>query len=234
MRNKGFLSMKVRQIPDHDCQLPSEDGSANYRIYQGCFVTFRRKLWTWVTVSPSDPNSKKFLKSATQIHAEELRHLIRFPNTIHPFSVGRFTWEMIMLPVWLLLYIIIPIVVSTPYDEDETDEVLFIKMALDTVCWIDIVIWFFTGYYDEERQLVVLNLRKIAKRYVLSYFVFDIVSSLPIKYSIHNLGEDERYHFFVAISLIKAVRLPTVVRYMHTFSEVRFVVTDNPFLNSNF
>jgi hypothetical protein len=54
---------------------------------------------------------------------------------------------------------------------------------LDTVvtCFFiaDVFLNFCVGYYDEATQGVVLDLRKVAKRYVLGWFCLDVLAAIP-------------------------------------------------------
>ncbi|KAH9331651.1 hypothetical protein KI387_003759, partial [Taxus chinensis] len=58
--------------------------------------------------------------------------------------------------------------------------------ALLTLLWIyffaiDIVVTFFVAYIDEKSQLIVDNHKHIALRYISTWFIFDISSTIPFE-----------------------------------------------------
>ncbi|KAH0816274.1 hypothetical protein GEV33_006519 [Tenebrio molitor] len=202
---KSAAQLSVRKIHNHTCHLPLEDDEVNNRIYTGVLVSFRRSLWKFVTVSGANPDSKRVLKSTAQIYIEELRHFDNYSFIVHPFSQARFYWEMFMIPIFLLIFVVIPIDIALP---QTSHGIMSFKLFLDVVSHVDIILYFFTGYFDERKQLIVMRFRKVVKHYLFTYFIFDLASSQPM-----NLYLDRHegiYQPWKVISLLKMVRLPTL------------------------
>jgi hypothetical protein len=213
---KSAAQLSVRKIHNHTCHLPLEDDEVNNRIYTGVLVSFRRRLWKFVTVSGANPDSKRVLKSTAQIYIEELRHFDNYSFIVHPFSQARFYWEMFMIPIFLLIFVVIPIDIALP---QTSHGIMSFKLFLDVVSHVDIILYFFTGYFDERKQLIVMRFRKVVKHYLFTYFIFDLASSQPM-----NLYLDRHegiYQPWKVISLLKMVRLPTLCNYLTKLSEVR-------------
>lgn len=52
-------------------------------------------------------------------------------------------------------------------------------MTIDSLFCLDVILNFFTAFEDENGELVVSK-EKIAKYYLKSWFLVDLVSSIPI------------------------------------------------------
>lgn len=61
------------------------------------------------------------------------------------------TAALLVTPVFLAFYF------------DEYEKWYIFNHAIDAVFISDIVIWFFTGYYDSNTQLIVLDPRVVAR-----------------------------------------------------------------------
>lgn len=128
-----------------------------------------------------------------------------------------------MLITLSCLYVLIPL--DSLNKESTPDEVTYIKVFLYGVCWLDMALFFCTGYYSAEEHKVVMNPKQVMKRYLLTYFIFDFVSSQPINlYLKFSKTENELLYNLKAIPLIKIVRLPTYFKYMNKLYQVLFLV----------
>jgi hypothetical protein len=207
----------VRHIKNHPCLLHSPDELEICNgISSGPLVLLRRKLWKWRTISPDIPESKNVLKSTAEMYTEEQYHFDHCPYMIHPFSQARFWWEMFMIPVFLFLFILIPAEISSP---NPHFIIIYMKLFFDIICYIDVILWFVTGYYNHRKQMVEMKFKSVVKRYLKGFFVLDVVSSLPIHMYIY-LTRNVDYYPFETICLLKVVRLPTFTRYLYRMSEV--------------
>ncbi|RZB94442.1 potassium/sodium hyperpolarization-activated cyclic nucleotide-gated channel 1 [Asbolus verrucosus] len=221
----------VRKIPGHQCELTISDDQIHHVISNGIFVLLRRRFRKWLTVCPSSPESKMFLKSSAEIEREEMRHYRHYFYMIHPFSKGRFVWEMLMIPVFLMLFCLIPLEIASTIVSPLR---LYWKFTLDVISYVDIILFFFTGYFDEHKQKVVMDPRSVAKRYVLRLFFFDVVSSFPITWylQVANVPKEYDTYRMKLVLLLKLVRMPTLTRYLHKFSEHMNIWSNNiKFLN---
>ncbi|KAJ3641081.1 hypothetical protein Zmor_027602 [Zophobas morio] len=209
---------EVRPIPNHECQLPLLEDLAYYRIYQGLFVLCRRRLWKWMTVSPFDPQSKKYMKSAARIHEEEIRHLTMHPNVIHPFSQLRYAWEVFMLFVWGIQFFCIPVVIAL--QDENVGKFIMFYLVLCFFCHVDIMMWFFTGYYDHKKNMVVMKRWQVAVHYMFRFFLIDLVTAQPWSLYMDFVGALGSYTYYVdAILLLKLFRMPKLLEYLQRFSE---------------
>ena len=105
----------------------------------------------------------------------------------NPLSGHRVSWDWFVCAwiIWDILVIPWSIAYS-PARKCQADSALCLPswmMALDIVLyvvyWADIWVHFRTGYVDEQ-YFIVMNLRKIALRYVNEWFWVDLLTALPL------------------------------------------------------
>ncbi|CAH1374540.1 hypothetical protein MTP99_007198 [Tenebrio molitor] len=215
--------MAAWKIEDHFCTLPCIDANdcLILHISSGYFVEFRRKFRKFFLVSQSNPESKAYLKSTVQIHEEEDRQLRYHYAMIHPFSEFRIWWETYMIVIYLFLLIfVIPLelcfLIHTPVF------IIYWKVILDVMCYGDMIVNFFTGYVDSERQKIELRGFKVALHYLLGFFVIDLVSSFPISLYIYLTGTHSM-HPWKGFLFLKLFRLRTLHSYITKYLRRRKV-----------
>lgn len=209
-------SFKVRKVEGHKCLLPQEGDLVSLHIDEGSCVGFRRKWRQLFLVDPKNPQSKSILKSTALIRREEARHLRRYYYMIHPFSQAKATWELIMIVVLWGQFITMPIGLGTFIP---IREVLWSKAICNFLSYIDVILTFFTGYVDVKSNRVVLDSKKICKKYLLTFFFADIISSFPYSL-VFRLAKASTIHTCKYFYYLRLVRLPTLVTYMQRFAIV--------------
>jgi hypothetical protein len=75
--------------------------------------------------------------------------------------------------------------------------------VVDLVFFCDIILTFYTAYYDQDDNLVV-NKKKIACHYLKGWFILDFVSIIPVSYMLQT---DNNY-----TSLVRLSRLPRLYK----------------------
>ncbi|KAJ8673833.1 hypothetical protein QAD02_005095 [Eretmocerus hayati] len=165
----------------HHCQLSKK---SNLSVYEDqphfCCSKFLNFCQKWKTISSSHPKCREYLISVAVTNKEKKRHSThKHWWIIHPFSKIRLYWEIVMTMVFFVAFITIPFMmcfVVLDYhgkNFDDIDTVIYI------FCWIDIFTNLITGYYDEIRSEFILDQGKILQKYIESYFLIDVLSSLP-------------------------------------------------------
>ncbi|KAF2305422.1 hypothetical protein GH714_005138 [Hevea brasiliensis] len=100
--------------------------------------------------------------------------------TISPYSSRYRAWEM-----WLIVLVIYSAWIS-PFEfaflTYKKDDALFIiDNIVNGFFAIDIVLTFFVAYVDSQTYLLVDNPKKIAIRYISTWFLFDVCSTAPFQ-----------------------------------------------------
>lgn len=99
-------------------------------------------------------------------------------------------------------------------------ELRIIKIVFDILSCSDILVTFFTGYYNRQAKKIILNPRRIAKHYVLGYLVVDMLSSVPIHYIAYTFfGYREEYPMLELVVFFKTFRLVTLMKFLDVFRD---------------
>ncbi|XP_030755416.1 uncharacterized protein LOC115881859 [Sitophilus oryzae] len=160
----------------HHCTLGCEaDELLNSFICTGLFIHTRRKLKKCFMVNSKHPLTKYYIRSSSQFKREEARHLTANYNMIHPFSMFSFAFRIYMFFILCFTYIWWPII-AAHWPPELTNNVYTVSYISYLVL---IILSFYSGYYEKENNVVVLSSKEVARSYLTSYFVFDIVSIMP-------------------------------------------------------
>ncbi|KAF7266126.1 hypothetical protein GWI33_020498 [Rhynchophorus ferrugineus] len=177
----AFVRGKWASISDkHHCTLLDslrESHITNEVIDSGAFIALRRKLVQIFMVSSRHPYTERVFRSKSEIRTEEIRHLIRYRWIIHPFSLLHLYYEyfMALVHIWYFTKVLlfdVSLVKRYSYFKEE-------KKIFDLIMTLHIFLKFWVGYYHEENVQVILEKRRIAKKYLTTYFIPDALSVLP-------------------------------------------------------
>ncbi|GJQ68055.1 hypothetical protein Trydic_g22066 [Trypoxylus dichotomus] len=167
-KNKHFASY------GHECELTStREELPMYRTGANLWEQIKNSFQRSIMADDQNLKALRYLRSQKNIETERLRHL-RYKYMIHPFSEVRQRWETFMVFVFVCIYIIIPLDLACfnfPLQHN-VSELLgwrLMRMCVDLVLLTDVVINFFTGYWDATRQRVVMNPGKVATFVKTSY-----------------------------------------------------------------
>lgn len=216
-------SKKVRNVQDHKCRLPTEDDLVSLYIDGGILVDFRRNFRKLHLVSPLRPDAKAIFKSTAHLRREEAKHLKKYYYMIHPFSEARSMWETTMIVVYICSYFVIPWEVGTRFPSLTT---YYINLAMSFMCLVDIGLSFFTGYYQDKTNKIILIPKKVFCHYVFGFFIFDFLSSIPFNF-IMNTFNFEIDSAFKLVLFFKLFRLGSLASYITRFAVVSITLSFN-------
>lgn len=80
---------------------------------------------------------------------------------------------------------------------------------------IDIVLRFFHQYVDGETHETVVSFKKISRKYLCTWFFFDLIAVIPLTLILDSVGEDNN-KYVVLIKLFRILRLPKFMRLLDT------------------
>ncbi|KAL6266965.1 hypothetical protein P5V15_000049 [Pogonomyrmex californicus] len=194
---------------EHVCEVsPKEDllmkmipGSSPWSKLQRWFLSTR-------IISREHPFALYRIKSTQAIDFEISRHLSSYPYMIHPFSSFRVFWESAMTLFIIATLLITPVFLAFYFNEPE--EWYIFNHVIDAVLTCEIVIRFFTGYYDSRMHVIVLHPRFVARKYLLGFFVVDVFSVLPLEF-LTVLFESMWY--LASLNLLKIFWVQKVIIY---------------------
>ncbi|XP_068086411.1 potassium/sodium hyperpolarization-activated cyclic nucleotide-gated channel 1 [Anabrus simplex] len=127
-----------------------------------------------------------------------------------------FIWEIFMMVVLVMLLFMIPFYIS--FNTGRLRPLRDFMLGLDFVCGIDILLNFFTGFFSEKTQEIHLDLHTISRHYLTSFFVVDLISTVPTEMMLYNF--DKISHTAAQVTyMMKIFRTGTVMRYMRNTLE---------------
>uniref|UniRef100_A0A4W4H8I2 Cyclic nucleotide-binding domain-containing protein n=1 Tax=Electrophorus electricus TaxID=8005 RepID=A0A4W4H8I2_ELEEL len=156
---------------------------------------------------------------------------------IHPYSDFRFYWDFTMLMFMVGNLIIIPVGITFFKDETTPAWIIF-NVVSDTFFLMDLVLNFRTGIVFEDNTEIILDPKKIKKKYLRTWFVVDFISSIPVDYIflIVEKGMDSEVYktaralrivrFTKILSLLRLLRLSRLIRYIHQWEEIFHMTYD--------
>ncbi|XP_071548493.1 potassium/sodium hyperpolarization-activated cyclic nucleotide-gated channel 3 isoform X17 [Panulirus ornatus] len=184
----------------------------------------------------------KLFGSKKALMKERIRQKAAGHWIIHPCSNFRFYWDLCMLFLLVANLIILPVAISFFNDDLSTRWIAFNCLS-DTIFLIDIVVNFRTGIMQQDNsEQVILDPKLIARHYLKTWFLLDLISSVPLDYIflIFNKYRDkedfnESFQILQAgralrilrlaklLSLVRLLRLSRLVRYVSQWEEVYFL-----------
>ncbi|RHY28257.1 hypothetical protein DYB32_006106 [Aphanomyces invadans] len=150
----------------------------------------------------------KFTKSYRQV-----KHKAQDAKTyvIDPKESNSVKWDIYMGVLIAYSGVTVPLVVCFPGFQSQSDWAV-ISTFVDVCFGIDIVRNFLVGYHDERDELV-MNHVQIAKKYMRTWFVLDLVSTVPIE-SVITLFDPQANvsHTYASIQLFRILRVTRIVK----------------------
>eukprot|EP00794_Sanderia_malayensis_P003390 gene3391-3880_t len=163
---------------------------------------------------------------------------------IHPMSDFRFYWDILLVSILFFQVLVLPVNIAF-YSSDTSIPWYVINGTFDVIFLLDIFFNFFTGIPDpEDEHLTILDRKEIRKRYLRSWFILDLFSSLPFDYvffffhssSSHNhsgqtlLKASRGFKIFKLtkmLGLLRLLRLSRLLRYMRKFEEITNITSSH-------
>lgn len=191
MRRKSSIHGKVPStkvttetftVPGHSCEIVTDSQSCLPKLPPQASATKRLIRWIrkQLIVSGGNPRTRMFFKSEAATKAEKRRHLQSSWFIIHPFSQFAIYREIVMCFLWMVMYILEPLVMSFYIEiEHEVVELVYLLGFIDACLVLHIAICFITGYHVTKTKEVELSPKNIAKHYLRTYFIVDVIMAAP-------------------------------------------------------
>lgn len=140
---------------------------------------------------------------------------------IHPFDTKRVQWDVLMALLIGYNGFSVPYRIAFTVFLSPSNPAFWIDRLVDFVFLFDVYINMYTGFV-ERSGVVVLNLRRIRKHYVQTWFFIDLVSSLP--YELFFVG-DERDDLVLrtptltrGLKILRIIKVIKMMRLLRLFS----------------
>ena len=138
---------------------------------------------------------------------------------INPDSRFKNIWDIFILIILVALLIFLPIRLAfepIAYEKLTIDQVHIIDILIDIFFFIDIIINFLTFYIDKF-GVKITDRKKIAKRYIKSWFLLDVISTFPF----HLIINDRSSSFSSLAKLPRLIKLVRLLRFLKLLKAYR-------------
>ena len=141
--------------------------------------------------------------------------------SFHPNSTFVFIFEIIIIFANLYSFIVIPLRIARNEDIKKTkylfDEIMI--YLIDIIYFMDIIIFFFKGYFDHEME-IIRNNKKIIIHYLLGDFFMDALEAFPLNYITYICNKEVNYFgnsnfkiiFFKLLAFAKPLKVFKITR----------------------
>ena len=119
----------------------------------------------------------------SQIEAEQLDNMKVY--ILNPQSKLRMIWDIIMIVFVIYNVIILPMQIGLELEPDSTRYV--IELFIDMYFACDILLNFFTGYFDDYNN-IIMDQKKIIKNYMKFWFWIDLTATFPFELLLGLMG----------------------------------------------
>ncbi|CAH1957307.1 unnamed protein product [Acanthoscelides obtectus] len=203
---------------EHQCRLKHKKGPViNHFVDSGVLIPLRRTLKLSMMLNENHPFCEGKYKSWKDRRSEQIRQLVKHPTTVHPFSSFQMYWEYMMCLMYFFSYMILCINSAYSWRTVHRAPSLLILISIcDIIVMADIAKQFVTGYYNNETHRSILRLSSIAKKYISTYFVFDVLTCAEtflrpfalVDSLSRNQGFARFYRYSRIFTGLRIVRLP--------------------------
>lgn len=149
-----------------------------------------RRVRKFTLVSPEHPHVLQYLKSSAAIENEGRRQVEQFPGfIIHPLSTFRQFWNIYIFLVMFVCQLLTSFSIGL-FDHMDTEILQSIHIAIfimKFILFVEVILQFLTGYIVQETFEIVLDPSLIAKRYLSTHCIPDLIACIPFSYTISKV-----------------------------------------------
>lgn len=147
----------------------------------------------------------------TQKEIASIRKRLRDSNRMVVLPTSKFAlrWDILTFCALVFTMVVTPVEVS--FLSPKFDALFVLYRLVDVIFICDLVLQFFLGYYDESRgNILIQNRHLITRHYLSSWFLTDLISSIPLDLLTMFLPDDE----VRGRKVLRMLRLLKVVRVL--------------------
>ncbi|XP_024942504.1 LOW QUALITY PROTEIN: potassium/sodium hyperpolarization-activated cyclic nucleotide-gated channel 1 [Cephus cinctus] len=221
---RDTYNKKKRGLDVHACELSKGSDSYLPKLLPNARLTARlkRRFQKIIILSVKHPFTRWHFRSRAAVAFEKKRHG-RSSHwwVIHPYSLFRFGWDVIMSFTYIYSFLAFPYMISY-YVLSGTSNLNIFNVLIPSyvICLADVLVNFNTAYTSTASHEIFLDPILIARHYAQEYFLVDLISSLPYSWLFGKYilppGENTNFPAILVelLPLVKLFRLPTLRKYV--------------------
>ncbi|XP_044758495.1 potassium/sodium hyperpolarization-activated cyclic nucleotide-gated channel 2-like isoform X3 [Coccinella septempunctata] len=180
-----------------------------------CFQRCIRAYKKFIQVSIKDPLTQEYFRSTTGFLNERKRHAqSKYSYIIHPFSDFAFCRSTILFIALGFAYICAPLVASfIPNGVCYVKWIYTLELMSTVVFLFDIFVKFFIGIENKETRQIILDHKRVARRYVASIeFLLDVLTAFSFC-TVHRMVNLQKHYYLALFRLLKIFKLFSFLKY---------------------
>ena len=138
-----------------------------------------------------------------------------------PRSTGRLRWDAVVVVCVLYNCLVLPFRIG--FGDDEFGPLSILELMVDLIFITDIFVNFRTGYFtfdrEEDEYILVLKQPQAAYHYMRTWFVFDLVSSMPVDLLLLFNMDSKTLLYLRFPRMLRLLRLPRLFRYLNRWEQ---------------
>eukprot|EP01084_Bolivina_argentea_P314711 545117_1 len=146
---------------------------------------------------------------------------------LHPHGPFRIIWDILIIIIVIYTCIEVPFTLAFNITLTLSMTMGIVALLIDCLLLIDIGIIFRTAYYDKYNPFeLIKSPKEIAKKYISSWFVLDVFTSIPFEFLFPQTENNE----IITTRLIKLLRIFRLLRLFKLLRFFRMMKIFNNFL----
>lgn len=160
---------------------------------------------------------------------------------IFPTDDKKICWDLLIILLLAYIGLVIPFQIS--FEEDTTHSQFVFSLIMDSVFTVDLILTFFTALENSKTGELITDRAKIAKKYLQTWFIIDLVASIPLQIldfeKLNTIGYQRvggiEQQGWKQLKLLRLLRLPRIKRFMRIVQMIKFlrIFKTNKTINSN-
>ena len=146
---------------------------------------------------------------------------------VHPTAAPRQAWDLLMIVVLMFLAVHAPYSISFGKASMPWEGIFIVELVIDIVLIIDMLLHFRTGFITNGK--LEMSSHKITHKYVHSWFLVDLISSIPSTFIALAFGSDVEHvgRLRSAVRVLRMCSLLRVIRLTRISSRVNMFLPDS-------
>ncbi|XP_061709519.1 uncharacterized protein LOC133519236 [Cydia pomonella] len=185
-----------------------------------------RAIHKQILISERHPLIFDYLRSYLALGEERRRYFLEGRSVIHPLSMFSLFWKSLMIFVNLAHIVTSSLrfcIITDPYNMLYIEDCDVILLVIQVICLIDIIICFNIGFLESESALIVLDRSRIARAYVCSFWLPDLMSAVPVSFLLLIVRARSRKDMLIPdlLPFARGVRIFTILDDLKTLLQVQ-------------
>jgi hypothetical protein len=153
---------------------------------------------------------------------------------IMPNSMFMYFWNTVLLLLMVYVAILMPFRIAF-IDSDENPLWSPLENAIDFLFLFDCLLNFNLAYHDDDNSIVTSR-KQIALSYARTWFVIDIISSIPqnLLFNFSGFGKTDLLRLARLPKLYRLIKILRLIKLAKFFKQITFIQTLEKFFNINF